>query len=91
MNTKTFPVTETEVLPWTHLSGDVGLGAGVGVEPRDGQLRVGERGAAAPQLLLGARVQLETVLQYSQFLHEQERQTGDYMNENMICREKLGH
>ena len=67
MNTKTFPVAETEVL--THLSGAVGLGAGVGVEPRDGQLRVGERGAAAPQLLLGARVQLETVLQYSQFLH----------------------
>lgn len=60
---------------WTHLSRDVGLGAGVGVEPGDGQLGVGERGAAAPQLLLGARVQLETVLQHGQFLDGQERQT----------------
>lgn len=56
----------------THLSRNVGLGAGVRVEPRDGQLGVGERGAAAPQLLLGARVQLETILQHRKFLNEQE-------------------
>ncbi len=64
-----------EILARTHLSSDVGLGAGVGVQPRDGQLRVGERRAAAPQLLLGARVQLETVFQNSQFLDEQKRRT----------------
>jgi len=47
----------------THLGGDVGLRAGVGVKRGDGQ-----RGTAAPQLLLGARVQPEAVLQHRQFL-----------------------
>lgn len=55
----------------TYLSRDVGLRAGVGVEPWDGQLWVGERGAAAPQLLLRAQVQLETILQHCQFLQKQ--------------------
>lgn len=53
-----------------HLAGDLGLGAGVGVEPRERLLRVGERRDAAPQLLLRARVQLETVLQHGQFLSD---------------------
>lgn len=54
----------------THLRGDVGLGAGVRVQARDGGLEAGGGGAAAPQLLLGARVQLKAVLQHGQFLKE---------------------
>lgn len=55
-----------------YLGGDVSLRAGVGVEPRDGQVGVCKRGAAAPQLLLRARVQPEAVLQHRQFLQEHE-------------------
>ena len=65
-------LNKTDILSGTHLSGDVGLRAGVGVQPRDAQLGVSERGTAAPQLLLRARVQLETVLQHRQFLRQQE-------------------
>lgn len=59
-----------------YLGGDVSLRAGVGVEPRDGQVGVCKRGAAAPQLLLRARVQPEAVLQHRQFLQEHETNRG---------------
>lgn len=49
------------------------MGSDIGVEARDGRLRVGERRTAAPQLLLGARIQSEAVLQHGQFL----RKTGE--------------
>lgn len=73
-----------------YLGGDVGLRAGVGVEPRDGQLRVGERGAAAPQLLLRARVQPEAVLQHRQFLQEHETNREGAKGHSTNRREERG-
>lgn len=55
---------------WTHLSRNVCLRASVWVEARGWDVGAGERWAAAPQLLLRGRVQLEAILQHSQFLSE---------------------